>query len=77
MGIFDKFKGDDEKKVELAEVNHFATEMDHFSDCILGDKEPRTPGEEGLADMRVLAAIDEAARSGKAIPLRGRGPQRS
>ncbi|HEX6961817.1 MAG TPA: Gfo/Idh/MocA family oxidoreductase [Lacipirellula sp.] len=43
--------------------------MEHFSECILNNKEPRTPGEEGLADMRVMAAIEESAASGKAVKL--------
>ena len=46
-------------------MNHFAAEMDHFSECVLSDKDPPTPGEEGLADMRVIAAIEEAARTGQ------------
>lgn len=52
------------EEVLVEPVNQFAAEIDHFSDCILNDRMPRTPGEEGLADMRVIAAIDEAARSG-------------
>jgi len=62
----------DGKKTELTPtaVDHFAAEMDHLSECILGDKAPRTPGEEGLADMRVIAAIDEAAKTGKAVAVR-------
>src|SRR3954453_15148395 len=51
----------------LPGVNHFAAEMDHFSDCVLTGKDPRTPGEEGLADMRVIAAIEEAARTGQTV----------
>ncbi len=53
----------------LQEVNHFAAEMEHFSECILENKDPRTPGEEGLADMRIMATIEEAAASGKAVKL--------
>jgi len=62
----------DGKKTELTPtaVDHFAAEMDHLSECILGDKAPRTPGEEGLADMRVIAAIDEAAKTGKSVAVR-------
>ena len=56
-------------EILLQGVNHFAAEMDHFSDCVLNGKEPRTPGEEGLADMRVIAAIEKAARAGQAVRL--------
>jgi predicted dehydrogenase len=53
----------------LQEVNHFAAEMEHFSECILQNKDPRTPGEEGLADMRVMAAIEEAAVGGGVVKV--------
>ena len=52
-------------ELKLEPVNQFAAEMDHFSGCVLGDKEPRTPGELGLADMRIVEAIGEAARTGR------------
>jgi len=61
-------EGDDQPVVtehELTAVNHFAAEMDHFSNCLLKDEVPRTPGAEGLADMRVLAAMAESIRSGE------------
>ena len=32
-------------------------EMDHFSDCVTNNKEPLTPGEEGLKDMRIIEAV--------------------
>lgn len=54
---------------QIQEVNQFAAEMDHFSECVLQDKAPRTPGEEGLADMRIIAAIDEAARTGRTVKI--------
>ncbi len=50
---------------EFKEVNHFASEMDYFSRSILDDRAVRTPGEEGLADMRVLAAMAQSIRDGK------------
>lgn len=57
------------EQVQLAEVNHFAAEMDHLSDCVLNGKHPRTPGAEGLADVRVIAAVEAAARTGRSVPL--------
>jgi predicted dehydrogenase len=41
----------------MTPVNHFAKEMDHFSRCVADKTQPLTPGEEGLADIRVLTAI--------------------
>jgi predicted dehydrogenase len=49
--------------------DHFALEMDHFSDCVMNNTEPLTPGEEGLKDMRIIAAIYESARTGKPVKL--------
>ncbi|HEX4607555.1 MAG TPA: Gfo/Idh/MocA family oxidoreductase [Urbifossiella sp.] len=57
------------EQVQLTEVNHFAAEIDHFSDCVLNGKHPLTPGAEGLADMRVIAAVEEAARTGRTVSL--------
>ncbi|MGN6626866.1 MAG: Gfo/Idh/MocA family protein [Tepidisphaeraceae bacterium] len=53
----------------LDEVNQFAAEMDHFSQCVMHDKPPSSPGEEGLRDMAIIARIREAADSGKALRL--------
>jgi predicted dehydrogenase len=53
----------------LGEKNQFALEMDHFAKCILEDKQPYTPGEEGLQDMRIMEAIFESARTGKKVML--------
>ncbi|MEJ7615617.1 MAG: Gfo/Idh/MocA family oxidoreductase [Pyrinomonadaceae bacterium] len=55
--------------VELPQVDHFAAEMEHFSDCAMNNKEPTTPGEEGLKDLKVMMAIYEAAKTGKPIKL--------
>ncbi len=53
----------------LIPVNHFAAEMDHFSECLLHDHAPRTPGEEGLADQRILAAIDQAVQTERRVKI--------
>jgi predicted dehydrogenase len=45
----------------------FAREADHFSDCILGNHEPLTGGEEGLRDMRLIASIYQSCRDGRAV----------
>jgi len=35
----------------------FLREADHMADCILQNKEPKTPGQEGLRDMELMAQI--------------------
>jgi len=54
---------------DLPEIDHFATEMDHMSECVMQNKQPLTPGEEGLRDLTIIAGIYEAARSGKTVKL--------
>jgi glucose-fructose oxidoreductase len=49
--------------------DQFAGELVYFSDCILRDKEPEPSGLEGLADVRIVEAIYESARTGKTIRL--------
>jgi predicted dehydrogenase len=39
----------------------FALEADHFSGCIRNDKQPESPGEEGLKDMLAIEALYRAA----------------
>jgi predicted dehydrogenase len=49
--------------------DQFAAEIMYFSDCILKNKDPEPSGREGLADVRIVRAIYESARSGKAVEL--------
>jgi predicted dehydrogenase len=57
------------KDFNLPVVDHFAAEMDDFSECILNGKETRVPGEEGRRDLRIMTAIYEAAASGRSVSL--------
>lgn len=62
----------------VVEKNQFALEIDHMAQCVMNDRDPHTPGEEGLQDMRIIEAIYESARSGKKVslmlPKKTRGP---
>ncbi len=49
--------------------NQFALEMDAFAEAIRADRVPLTPGEEGLADMRLIEAIYQAAAGGSVVRL--------
>ena len=49
--------------------SQFATEMDAFALSIRAGTVPHTPGEEGLQDMKLMAAIYEAAGSGRTVKL--------
>jgi predicted dehydrogenase len=49
--------------------DQFAAELVYFSDCILRNKQPEPSGLEGLADVRVVRAIYQSVRRGKAVEL--------
>ncbi|CAM3508311.1 Gfo/Idh/MocA family protein [Deinococcus frigens] len=53
----------------LPETDQFALEIDHFSACIEEDRQPFTPGEEGLQDQQLMAAIYQSAREGRPVKL--------
>jgi len=60
---------DGTQDVKIKEGNQFAAEIDHLSECIMENKTPKTPGEEGLRDVKYMMAIYEAARKGKPIKV--------
>lgn len=47
----------------------FNNEIDHFVDCILGDKTCVSPAEDGVEMMRILKAAYESARTGHEVVL--------
>jgi predicted dehydrogenase len=53
----------------IEEGDQFATELDGFARAVLDDKPVRTPGADGLADLRVIAAIEEAIKTGAKVAL--------
>ncbi len=68
----------------IPDKDQFALEMDHFADCILQNRQPHTPGEEGLQDQRLIEAIYQSAASGRTVkvpppagPTRGPDPTES
>ncbi|AIZ64887.1 glucose-fructose oxidoreductase [Hymenobacter sp. DG25B] len=60
---------DGERKPNIDEGNQFAAELDHMAECVLNNTTPKTPGEEGLRDIRLIQAIYEAARTGKRVKV--------
>ena len=60
-------------------VDQFGGETLYFSNCILDGQEPEPDGMEGLADVRVIRAIEESVRTGQPqtiapLPPRPRRP---
>jgi predicted dehydrogenase len=58
-----------QQEIGLAETDQFAVEMDHFSECVMENKRPFTPGEEGLQDHIIMEAIYQSAREGKPVKI--------
>jgi predicted dehydrogenase len=67
LRIKGRYAGPDGKQVDLDEPNtekdplQFQREADHFSDCILNNHTPQSPGEEGLRDMQYIREIYRSA----------------
>ncbi|SMB97953.1 oxidoreductase domain protein [Hymenobacter roseosalivarius DSM 11622] len=53
--------------MNIQNVNQQARQMDNFADCILNNKATRVPGEMGLRDVQLMAAIYRAAETGQKV----------
>ncbi|HEV7559560.1 MAG TPA: Gfo/Idh/MocA family oxidoreductase [Kofleriaceae bacterium] len=64
-------RGKDEirSKPEITAKQQFAVELDHLATCVRENRQPYTPGEEGVQDMRIMEAILQSAREGRRIDL--------
>ncbi|NRD57985.1 gfo/Idh/MocA family oxidoreductase [Corallococcus sp. AB030] len=62
-------KADDTVERSFSQPSQFAREMDHFSRCVQENTVPHTPGEEGLADVRIIEALYRSAQEGKVVKL--------
>jgi 2-keto-myo-inositol isomerase len=58
------------EETTFPQIDHFGAQVAYFSDCITAGIPPEADGEEGLADMRALIAIEAAARTGQPQPIR-------
>lgn len=61
--------GGETKTQEFPRVDQFAPELLHLAECIDRGTDPEPSGEEGLADVRVMQAIVQSARSGRPVSL--------
>jgi predicted dehydrogenase len=70
LRLFARMPGKREREeIVFDPMDQFGSEMDFFAQCIREGKDPRTPGEEGLRDMRVITALYESAKTGKAVKV--------
>jgi predicted dehydrogenase len=54
---------------KISAKNQFALEMDHMAECVLENKRPHTPGEEGLQDQKIMEALYQAASTRSPVIL--------
>jgi len=59
----------DGRPFDFPPTDQFAAEMDDFAQCIQQNKPSIVSGEEGLRDLRIITAIYESIRTGKAQDL--------
>lgn len=57
------------KEKEFPKVDQFAPELINFSNCILEDREPEPSGIEGLADVRVIRALQRSLETRQPVSL--------
>jgi predicted dehydrogenase len=62
-------KANAEEQRRFSAHNQFAKEMDHFAECIKSNKQPYTPGEEGLQDHKIMQAIYQSAAGSSPVKL--------
>lgn len=66
--------GDKKSEKAFGKRDQFAPELIRFSDCVLGRGTISPTGEEGIADVRVMLAIEKAARTGRAVRIEPEAP---
>lgn len=58
------------EKVRTFEArDQIAGEIEYFARCVRDDIDPEPSGWEGLADVRILQAIQQSTRFGRAVPI--------
>jgi glucose-fructose oxidoreductase len=64
------------RRKAFAKRDQFAPELLHFSDAVLGGREPVPNGVEGRIDVQIVCALHESARRGRWIRLDAPAPER-
>jgi predicted dehydrogenase len=65
--------GEASSEREYPATDQFGGELRYFSRCILDNTAPEPDGAEGLADVRILCAIERALATGNRETIRGAG----
>ncbi|MGY8683183.1 Gfo/Idh/MocA family oxidoreductase [Bradyrhizobium sp. UFLA05-153] len=71
-------RGGEVGETHFPQIDHFGAQVEYFSACIEAGTPPEADGDEGLADLRALIAIEKAALTGQpqtiSSPPRARHP---
>jgi len=62
-------EGKKTSKKSFKQTDQFGGELKYFSDCILKNRHPEADGEEGMLDIRVIAAAERSLRTGQPVKL--------
>ena len=62
-------QGDAQRQIVIPQANQFAEMLDEMATAVREDRDPKTPGAEGLRDIRILQAIYRAAETGEAVRI--------
>ena len=62
-------KDQEKREVIIPNTNQFAAMLDEMASAIREDRAPKTAGEEGLKDMRLMEAVYRAAETGKEVSV--------
>lgn len=57
--------GESKSEESFDPTDQFGGELKYFSNCILTNRHPEANGEEGLLDIRIIAAVERALESGQ------------
>lgn len=69
-------RGERTQQKKLSKSDQFAPELLYFSDCILKHRDPEPSGLEGLADMRIIEAMQRSIASGRWVAINACPPPR-
>ncbi|SEP77796.1 Predicted dehydrogenase [Faunimonas pinastri] len=57
--------GDEKSEKKFDPTDQFGGELKYFSDCVINNRDPEPGGEEGLADVVIMEAIERSLASGR------------
>ena len=59
-----------EQTITVPAPDRFMAQLDEFSHCILTEKHPEFPADDGLKNTAILEALYESARLGRAVDVK-------